>query len=99
MNEQILVLPPVGRRFLVVSMVLSVFAVAAVEKTDTPAKLMVRFGALTGNVGKKNTGRVKILSGPSPVQMLNDKSPGQVWQASLGTVQFKVTIQDATKLR
>jgi len=80
------------------AMLVACSAVVA-EKNEKPAKLMARFGALQGTVGKKNTDKVKIVSGPAPIQMLNDKSPGQVWQASLGAVKFKITIQDATKVR
>jgi hypothetical protein len=84
---------------LVTAVLLSACPAVVAGKADHPAKLMAHFGALQGGVGKKNIDKVKIISGPAPVEMLNDKSPGQVWQASLGTVKFKITIQDATRVR
>ncbi|MBL9088551.1 MAG: hypothetical protein JNM10_15540, partial [Planctomycetia bacterium] len=48
--------------------------------------------------GAANADVPKLVSGPKPVAMPNDKSPGRQWVASLGTVTFKVTIADATKL-
>ncbi len=48
--------------------------------------------------GASNADVPKLVSGPKVVAMPNDKSPGRQWVASLGTVTFKVTIADATKL-
>lgn len=48
--------------------------------------------------GASNADVPKLVSGPKAVAMPNDKSPGRQWVASLGTVTFKVTIADATKL-
>ena len=81
------------------SLLLTLGPATAAEKADKPAKLMIHFGKLLGIVGKKNTDKVQLLSGPTPVAMLNDKSPGQFWLASLGAVKFRITIQDSTKLR
>lgn len=50
------------------------------------------------SLGAANTDAPAVVSGPKPVAMPNDKSPGKQWIASLGTTTFKVTIADATKL-
>jgi hypothetical protein len=54
--------------------------------------------ALARSFGKKNSEHVKILSGPESVNMLRDKSPGKVWQVSLGETNFKIAIQDVVKI-
>lgn len=58
-----------------------------------------QFGRLNAGFGKNNSDKVKILSGPEPVKMLRDQSPGKVWQASLDGVKFKITIEDKLTLK
>lgn len=72
-----------------------------------PAKILVarrrldlvdRFGSLATSVGMQDRDRIQLVSGPDRVTMLNDETPGRCWQATLGTVGFRITIQDATGL-
>jgi hypothetical protein len=65
---------------------------------DPPLKLEQQFSPLVKGFGNKQRETVKILGGPAATKMLRGGSPGKVWQASLGTAKFKITIEDKLKL-
>jgi hypothetical protein len=69
-----------------------------VETTKEKFYVMKHFSELRKEFGKNNTAKPKIISGPITVKMRNDQSPGKEWQVALGNANFKVTIQDETKM-
>ncbi len=62
-------------------------------------KLSRRFRDLYRKFGKNSTTKVKIVSGPKDVKLRNGRVPGKQWIATSGKFRFKVTIQDATKVK
>jgi acetyl esterase/lipase len=61
-------------------------------------KLFHIFREAFKDFGAKNTHKVKIISGPTPVKMRNGRVPGKMWRATCGKYSFKMTIEDKTKL-
>jgi len=59
------------------------------------------FGHLAETLGKNNTEKATITSGPTatemPVELKKEKTPGKVWEVALGRSKFKVTIEDKAK--
>ncbi len=59
------------------------------------------FGHLAKTMGKDNTEKATITSGPTttemPVEMKKVKTPGKVWEIALGKSKFNVTIEDKAK--
>jgi hypothetical protein len=74
-------------------------ALLCAQKADPakPQRLSEVYRGLEKNL--KRQGRVEVVSGPQPVKMLNDKSPGLTWQVRLEGVAFRVTIQDSAELK
>jgi hypothetical protein len=70
--------------------------VAAAE--PAPMRLMEIYGPRGRAMGEKNLEEVKILAGPEPTVMLNDRSPGRTWRAEIGGILFRMTIQDSAKM-
>jgi len=63
-----------------------------------PLKLQQQFSPLVKGFGNNQRETVKLLGGPTATKMLRGGSPGKVWQASLGTAKFKITIEDKLNL-
>lgn len=53
---------------------------------------------LGSSFGAKQAAKVKLLSGPQDVKMLRGQS-GKVWQAAIGEIRFKITIEDKLELK
>jgi len=66
--------------------------------TPKPRYLMQEFGKLGKTMGRKNTDKARILSGPTAVRLKRGKAPGKSWRIALGKHRFKVSIEDVTKL-
>ncbi len=68
--------------------------------TATAAQLNLkqRFAPQIAAFGDQSAAKIKIESGPLPVKMRRQAAPGQTWQASLGDIHFKITIEDQTQL-
>lgn len=82
--------------------VLLLFLLGAVASAqDKPAPAAPRLFDVFRGVEKSlvRQGRIQLKSGPRPVRMLNDKSPGQTWEAELEGVKFRLTIQDSSGLK
>lgn len=47
-------------------------------------RLMDIYGPRGRTIGNENLEEVKILAGPEPALMLNDRSPGRTWRAEIG---------------
>jgi len=69
-----------------------VVATAANEKDN----LKSHFKPIYANFGQDSATKIKVLSGPEPVQMRNGRVAGKQWIASSGDYRFKLTIEDAT---
>ena len=69
----------------------------AAKKETKQKKLFQIFGEAFKDFGAKNTHKVTIVSGPTPVKMRNGRVPGKMWRATCGKYSFKMTIQDGTK--
>ena len=67
------------------------------KKEVKQKKLFQIFREAFKDFGAKNTHKVKIISGPTPVKMRNGRVPGKMWRATCGKYRFKMTIQDGTK--
>jgi hypothetical protein len=76
----------------------AVGAEPAAAAEPTPMRLMEIYGPRGRAIGDKNLEEVKILAGPEPAVMLNDRSPGRTWRAEIGGIVFRITIQDLAKL-
>ena len=63
-----------------------------------PLNLKQRFAPQIATFGDRPSATIKLESGPLPVKMLRGAAPGQSWQASLGDIRFKITIEDQTQL-
>lgn len=70
----------------------------AEKKVVKQKKLFQIFRDCFKDFGAKNTHKVKILSGPTPVKMRNGRVAGKMWRATCGKYRFKMTIEDKTKL-
>ena len=82
------------------SLVLLLVSGLALAQAPAPTKPQRLSEALRGlEKGLRRQGRVEVVSGPTPVKMLNDKSPGLTWQVRLEGVAFRVTIQDSSGLK
>ena len=68
------------------------------KKEPEQKKLFQIFRECFKDFGEKNTHKVKIISGPTPVKMRNGRVPGKMWRATCGKYRFKLTIEDKTKL-
>ena len=69
-----------------------VVATAANEKDN----LKSHFKPIYANFGQDSATKIKVLSGPEPVQMRNGRVAGKQWIATSGEYRFKLTIEDAT---
>ena len=70
----------------------------AAKKEVKQKKLFQIFRESFRNFGAKNTHKVKIISGPTPVKMRNGRVAGTKWRATCGKYRFTLTIEDKTKL-
>lgn len=89
---------PPGIRTLLAGIALVAMSGAATAAEPEKAYLERQFAGLNPGFGGKNTGKVRILSGPVAVKMLRGQSPGKMWRASLGEVSFKITIENKLDL-
>ncbi|MAB88939.1 MAG: hypothetical protein CMJ90_05720 [Planctomycetes bacterium] len=65
---------------------------------STTRYLMQEFGKLGATMGKKNTDKARVLSGPTAVKLKRGQAPGKSWRIALGKHRFRVSIEDVTKL-
>jgi len=57
------------------------------------------FAPIMNNLGSVNLQKATVVSGPVAMKMANNKKPGKQWRVRLGQSNFKVTIEDSTKLK
>ena len=63
---------------------------------DEKDNLKTHFKSIYKTFGQNSTTKIKIVSGPEPVEMRNGRVAGKQWIASSGDDEFKLTIENAT---
>jgi hypothetical protein len=71
-----------------------------VERSEAAkVKVKAHFEPLFKDFGRNSTTKVKVVSGPEEVKMLNGGVSGKQWIATSGKYRFKLTIQDSTEVK
>ena len=66
------------------------------QGTQDNENLKTHFKPIYDKFGQHSATKIKVESGPEPVQMRNGRVAGKQWLATSGDYRFKLTIEDAT---
>ena len=68
--------------------------------TSPPRQMLFNiFAPIMKDLGAWNLQKPTVVSGPVEMKMANNQKPGKQWRIRLGQSEFKVTIEDASKLK